>query len=920
MTQSSHNPLSFLKSANTSSASLERSPGTRSRSGSILRAISLHSPHPSSTPNAGNQSPTVSLSRTNTTGSTMSSISRFNTAAEEESSFSCNPEDFEIKNPIGYGSSAVVYNATYLPRNMRIAVKVIDLDFFERNQIDELRRETALMALSKHPNVLRVYGSFVNGSKLYIATPYLSGGSCLDIMKNGFKDGLEEGVIATILKQALEGLVYLHKNGHIHRDVKAGNLLMDDQGTVLLGDFGVSSSLTENNEVRKTFVGTPCWMAPEVMEQSGYDFKADIWSFGITAIELATGHAPFAKLPPMKVLMMTLNHRPPTLDREHTRHKFSRMFKEMIDMCLQKDPSKRPSAEKLLLHPFFKQAKRKEYLVKAVLAFVPPLDRRTHKKTAFKQTTLEDTTQWDFDTPTEEIPAAVIDPKPSDTQIQKHISFGDAVVKHLDSPSPDLEISSPIPVRKSRFVIEDSNLENHDRHESTLSSHRSLSPMNTYKADPNTSVKSYFNGDSHLSDTPSNHDAQWQSSMEAGLGIISTPTAPLPQQQQEHVGVRKGRFSVNQANLPTAIRTSNFDPKTELWVGQTPTQALESPLDTRSPSMSRIASNDSMKGGEQRKSRFEVQHISTPVSAHPQTSTYRATSPPVPSNLHGALDHQTKLDTPAISREGSCRHQRNISRDSMSSCRVSRFSVEKEDSNSSQQSTVESVHPFESVCAPECRKKGRFELTGGMANLERLDSPQLTAHGSLSAHSTVLSAPYADHPLPNTVHTYIEALIKQTEMQKVVLHDLLLDMNARNPPITRGRSASFENRKTFNSFEQLRSANNQLPEPIKPTPQNEIDLTMEHLQQLLLVSSQEKERLIRENEALRKEVELLRKHQHPPSISTQALPPTAGILKSPAPPTPSVSVNTPKSKPEPLITVSTPSVASAENTTNDIAE
>lgn len=114
------------------------------------------------------------------------------------------------------------------------------------------------MALSKHPNVLRVYGSFVNGSKLYIVTPYLSGGSCLDIMKTAFPDGFDEVSIATILKQALEGLIYLHKNGHIHRDVKAGNLLMDDDGSVLLADFGVSSSLVENGEsgLRKTFVGT----------------------------------------------------------------------------------------------------------------------------------------------------------------------------------------------------------------------------------------------------------------------------------------------------------------------------------------------------------------------------------------------------------------------------------------------------------------------------------------------------------------------------------------------------------------------------------------------------------------------------------------------------------------------------------------
>lgn len=129
------------------------------------------------------------------------------------------------------------------------------------------------MALSKHPNILQVHGSFVHGPKLYIVTPYMSVGkyfffnlkhpilifiyigSCLDIIKTSFPDGLDETSIATILKQALEGLVYLHKNGHIHRDVKAGNLLMDQDGTVLLADFGVSSSLMETG-VRRTFVGT----------------------------------------------------------------------------------------------------------------------------------------------------------------------------------------------------------------------------------------------------------------------------------------------------------------------------------------------------------------------------------------------------------------------------------------------------------------------------------------------------------------------------------------------------------------------------------------------------------------------------------------------------------------------------------------
>ncbi|KAI8371558.1 kinase-like domain-containing protein [Radiomyces spectabilis] len=309
-----------------------------------------------------------------------------------------NIDEFEIKAPIGYGSSAIVYSAIYTPYNKRVAIKIIDLDMFERNQIDELRRETALMALSKHPHVLRVYGSFVHGSKLYIVTPYLAGGSCLDIIRTGFTKGLEETVIATILKQALEGLAYLHRNGHIHRDVKGGNLLVAEDGTVLLADFGVSSSLMESEQrgQRKTFVGTPCWMAPEVMEQTGYDYKADIWSFGITAIELATGHAPYARLPPLKVLMLTLCENPPTLPRESTQHKYSRAFRDLIDMCLQKDPSKRPSTEKLLQHSFFKQAKKKEYLVKHLLSDLPPLELRPRKIVPRKQFAITPADEWDF--------------------------------------------------------------------------------------------------------------------------------------------------------------------------------------------------------------------------------------------------------------------------------------------------------------------------------------------------------------------------------------------------------------------------------------------------------------------------------------------------------------------------------------------
>ncbi|KAJ3233485.1 hypothetical protein HDU78_006406 [Chytriomyces hyalinus] len=327
----------------------------------------------------------------------------------EEVSFSMRPEAYELGNPI-----AMVYIAKYIPMNKIVATKVIDLDMFERNQIDELRREIQIMSLSRHPNLLPVYGSFVNGPKLFIVTPFLSAGSLLDIMKTAYPTGIEESCIATILKQALQGLEYLHRNGLIHRDVKAGNLLMDEDGLVQLADFGVSSSLMETGERkgnRKTFVGTPCWMAPEVMEQSGYDYKADIWSFGITALELATGHAPFAKYPPMKVMMMTLQNDPPTLDRDQTRHKFTKCFKDLIDACLQKDPNKRPTAEKLLQHAFFRQyTKKRSHLATDLLQALPPITKRAHiKRTVPRFTEDAKGVSWDFSSVSSDEPQDVFE-------------------------------------------------------------------------------------------------------------------------------------------------------------------------------------------------------------------------------------------------------------------------------------------------------------------------------------------------------------------------------------------------------------------------------------------------------------------------------------------------------------------------------
>ncbi|KAG6493860.1 hypothetical protein ZIOFF_048863 [Zingiber officinale] len=293
----------------------------------------------------------------------------------EKKKYPIQVEDYQLLEVVGQGASASVYRARCVSLDKVVAIKIVD---FEKHNSDlnNICREAQTMILIDHPNVLKAHCSFVNDHNLWVVMPYMEGGSCLHIMKSAYPNGFNENIIATVLREVLKGLEYLHNHGHIHRDVKAGNILVDAQGAVKLGDFGVSACLFDSGDrqrSRNTFVGTPCWMAPEVMEQlHGYDFKADIWSFGITALELAHGHAPFSKYPPIKVLLMTLQNAPPGLDYE-TDKKFSKSFKDMISMCLIKDPSKRPSAHKLLKQPFFKQARSQDYIVRKILDGLPTL-------------------------------------------------------------------------------------------------------------------------------------------------------------------------------------------------------------------------------------------------------------------------------------------------------------------------------------------------------------------------------------------------------------------------------------------------------------------------------------------------------------------------------------------------------------------
>ncbi|KAG2237550.1 kinase-like domain-containing protein [Thamnidium elegans] len=251
---------------------------------------------------------------------------------------------------VGQGASGSVYVANSLATNTKVAVKQMDLAHQPRKEL--IVNEILVMKESQHPNIVNYLDSFLIGNAdLWVVMEFMEGGALTDVIDNNSK--MTEQQIATVCIETVSGLHHLHSQNIIHRDIKSDNILLNAQGHVKISDFGFCAKLTDQKRKRATMVGTPYWMAPEVVKQKEYGAKVDIWSLGIMAIEMIENEPPYLDEEPLKALYLIATNGTPTLKNPE---RLSSELKSFLAVCLCVDVRSRANSMELINHEFLKKA------------------------------------------------------------------------------------------------------------------------------------------------------------------------------------------------------------------------------------------------------------------------------------------------------------------------------------------------------------------------------------------------------------------------------------------------------------------------------------------------------------------------------------------------------------------------------------